>query len=308
MVKFANSIDTPDECIEPSPLFLIGAQKSGSTFLYEIISQDPEFATSDEKEPSFFSKPCYDRSKFQKLFSLSKESRFMLDASTSYLHVAGTSEQIEKRLGLDVFVLAVLRDPVERAISGYLHELKHGRDLRKPDEVFRFSGTTADELIDEENLKVKEAFSKGLLQLHYPNYKRYRDQLFQFRYISNSFYGIQLRPWLKFDSIRIIDFRELVNDTLEVIARMRAWLELGSTFKNILEVPQNKTEIGYLRACKQYLRLPKDVQRPFSLVAFYRLIRAIHSAKKDRIYIPENVQTELLSEWSKLKDKEQLWL
>lgn len=298
------SSDVSDVC----PVFLIGAQKAGTSFLFELLVQNSGFAQSQEKEPKFFSKPRCDKLDFWDLFYIEPHHRFLIDASASYLHVAGTAEQIADRLGVNIPIIAVLRDPVERAISGYMHEVKHGRELRKPGDVFNLHSTSPEGLIVEERERLNEACSQGLVQPHYEKSDRYRDEFFQFRYIANSFYGLQLRPWQRFDRLFLVNFNELVKNPESVTKRVNTIMGIKKPTVIDTRVARNTTRIGLLKAFRENRHLHFEGRRRSALFVVYRLRQIIKSAPSVKQQFPSHVALLLQKEWDSIKSDEKLWI
>ncbi|MEO0420080.1 MAG: sulfotransferase [Pseudomonadota bacterium] len=106
-------------------LFLIGAQKAGSTFLASHLEQAPEIAFFGQKEPNIFSLGDESRCR-EKLASYTipyDAPPILLDASPDYSRVPfipRVPEMIAQIVGTKKpqFVY-ILRDPVERTISHY---------------------------------------------------------------------------------------------------------------------------------------------------------------------------------------------
>jgi hypothetical protein len=119
------------------PTFLIiGAPKTGTTSLYTYLRQHPAIFMSYIKEPHFFSYLAGDKMAGPLLPKLALGLRTIEDyaslfagagpeqiavgeASTGYLGKPGIAEVIHKHLP-DVRLIAILRDPAERAFSNYL--------------------------------------------------------------------------------------------------------------------------------------------------------------------------------------------
>lgn len=110
------------------PTFLfIGADKSGSTWLYEVLRQHPRCFVPRAKDIYFFDR-SYDR-------GLGWYTRFFADApadaialgelSHDYLYSSAAAHRIARDLP-DVRLLAFLRDPAERCFSEYLHLVRNG--------------------------------------------------------------------------------------------------------------------------------------------------------------------------------------
>lgn len=130
------------------PNFLvIGCPKAGTTSLYHYLSEHPEIYMSAIKEPHFFAlegKSKYfkgprddlgyltvngveDISVYQSLFDGVEKETVMGEASTMYLYFTGTANRIKYHLP-HIKLIAILRHPVERAYSHYLHLVRDGRE------------------------------------------------------------------------------------------------------------------------------------------------------------------------------------
>ena len=104
-------------------LIVIGAQKAGTTSLYDILARHPQVIEPSVKEISFFSNEAeYARGMehyvgyFPRRPVLGKAVTF--DASPMYLSHPKAPERIARMLP-DALCLAVLRDPVDRAYSAW---------------------------------------------------------------------------------------------------------------------------------------------------------------------------------------------
>jgi len=113
------------------PNFLIiGAPRSGTTSLYFYLKQHPEVYLSPIKEPQFFAfegakdpaLPPWSTSieVYESLFERARNEALIGEASPIYLHTPGCAERIRSHIP-DVKMIAVLRNPVDRALSHYLH-------------------------------------------------------------------------------------------------------------------------------------------------------------------------------------------
>ena len=114
------------------PHFLIiGAQKSGTTSLFSYLEQHSQILTSLWKEVHFFDLN-YDkgaswyRSHFPVALRVRPGSR-VGEASPYYLCHPHSPGRIHDLLP-EVRLIAILRNPTERAISHYFHEVKNGRE------------------------------------------------------------------------------------------------------------------------------------------------------------------------------------
>ena len=130
------------------PNFLIiGSPKSATTSLYEYLKQHPEIYMSPNKEPHFFAfegkQPDFvgpgdaeawinkssivDLTEYQKQFEGVTTEKAIGEASTMYLYLPEAIERIKYYIP-DVKLIAILRHPVDRAYSHFLHLRREGRE------------------------------------------------------------------------------------------------------------------------------------------------------------------------------------
>jgi hypothetical protein len=119
-------------------IIIIGAQKSGTSSLFYYLGQHPQIIPSYKKEVHFFDgglnpnvdnfnkgEPWY-RSHFPlKRNTINNQKAF--EASPLYLFNPLSPQRIYELIP-EVRLIAVLRNPVERAISHYFHEKWAGRE------------------------------------------------------------------------------------------------------------------------------------------------------------------------------------
>lgn len=128
-----------DEHQPRQPHFIIiGAEKCGTSSLHEYIIQHPQVLEPVEKEIHFFTQ-VFDQGLpwYQAHFPpIPPGSSYITgEASTSYIGCHNNAPQRLFNLYPDVKLLAVLRDPVERAISHYNQLVRLGREGRSLEEV-----------------------------------------------------------------------------------------------------------------------------------------------------------------------------
>jgi hypothetical protein len=126
------------------PNFLvIGAAKAGTTSLYHYLRQHPQIFMSPVKEPKFFALqghpldfrgPGDERFRldttttleaYRELFENVGDEQAIGEASVLYLHDPTASEAIARQIP-DAKLIAVLRNPAERAYSAFLFQLREG--------------------------------------------------------------------------------------------------------------------------------------------------------------------------------------
>lgn len=166
-------------------LFLVGAAKAGTSALFDMLAQHPGIHPSRIKEPHFFShegklvayrgpgddetinrEVVRDAKVYEQLFAPESTEAVRLEASTSYLYLPDTARNIHRRFP-DARIVAVLRDPVERAYSAYLFLIARGY------ETLSFEDALAAE---------PKRIAGGWHHIwHYADMGRYAEQLARFR-------------------------------------------------------------------------------------------------------------------------------
>ncbi|QGN32793.1 sulfotransferase domain-containing protein [Microlunatus sp. Gsoil 973] len=118
------------------PFVCIGAMKSGTTTLYELLRQHPQVDVVAEKESS----DLLDSSTARRLAERISRSAAVVagEVSTAYMQSPIHPQPVTRAaetLGKDVRVVAILRDPYGRAISHWQHWTQLGRETRPVDEA-----------------------------------------------------------------------------------------------------------------------------------------------------------------------------
>jgi hypothetical protein len=128
---------------------IIGAMKSGTTTLQVQLSVQPSIFMSTPKEPNFFSDDmtyAQGTEWYEALFAHAPSGAFKGEASTHYTKLPTYPNTVTRMAALlkAPKLIYVIRDPVERAISHYIHEWTEGRISHDPISAFDKHG----ELID----------------------------------------------------------------------------------------------------------------------------------------------------------------
>lgn len=111
------------------PNFLIvGAQKCGTTTLYDILNMHPQANMSKIKEINYFtSQKKFKRGleHYSSFFNKPKViHRITGESSPGYMCYPGVAERIKKDLG-QIKIVIILRDPIKRAFSQYWDNRRH---------------------------------------------------------------------------------------------------------------------------------------------------------------------------------------
>jgi Sulfotransferase domain len=177
--------------VRPLPDFLvIGAQKAGTTALYAYLRWHPEVSGPSWKEASFFDRhyargEAWYRGHFPNSLrrwraERSNGRRLVLgEASPSYILHPLAPERV-RTLVPDIRLVAVLRDPIDRAYSHYQHEIVRGTET-----------LSFEEAIDSEEGRLRGEVERMTAD---PTY--FSHAWWNFTYLARGRYAEQLERWL----------------------------------------------------------------------------------------------------------------
>ena len=114
---------------------VVGAQKCGTTALWEYLREHPQVCMSNPKEVHLFDSPTYDDGwsprevdrRYIPWFSPNSETRVCGEVTPMYLFVPGVASEL-KRYNPNLKLIVLLRDPIERTISHYYMQLARGKE------------------------------------------------------------------------------------------------------------------------------------------------------------------------------------
>ena len=203
--------------INRSKIFIIGAQKSGTTSLASLLGHNPMVCVSEPKEPNYYSinyekgaewyKNCFQRS-----------DKVLVDASTTYTMCPLTKDSLNLKDGRDKLldvphriysdnpnarIIYIIRHPVGRMYSNYWHNMKYGY----------------------ENKPFEQAIKDDPL------------------YVEMSFYYLQLEKYLDFfkkEQILVLKFEDLVKNQLTILNECERFISVNETEVNIENKDENK--------------------------------------------------------------------
>jgi hypothetical protein len=123
--------DGSDDDAGPLPTFItIGTMKGGTSSLHSYLREHPEIGMSTPKETDFFCKPDHDGHDldwYRGLFSGSGPQFGESSPNYTKRHLFdGVVERIQTVLP-DIRLIFMVRDPIDRAVSHFLHNVHKGR-------------------------------------------------------------------------------------------------------------------------------------------------------------------------------------
>ncbi len=135
--------DTPTSRTALPNFFILGAAKAGTTALAAYLAQHPQIFMSPTKEPHFFTlvdeNPTFVNAgdakravtrwdDYIELFQGRRNETAIGEASTTYLHSAKAANGLHARFP-DARLIAVLRQPIERAYSAFVMYRRDNREV-----------------------------------------------------------------------------------------------------------------------------------------------------------------------------------
>jgi hypothetical protein len=212
-----------------SPDFLIiGAQKCGTTSLFYYLLQHPELFLPIEKEIHFFDlKYHHGIDWYRNIFNTGEEGNGKLkgEASPYYIFHPLVAERVFSHIP-SVKLILLLRDPVDRAYSHFMHSRRF--ELEPLD-----SFEKAIECEPARTWNEKSRILSGEIE----NSEAFRN----FSYISRSLYFQQISYWLKYfppEQIHYIKSEELFANPGPVYSSLCQFLGI-SDFKKVKFEPLN---------------------------------------------------------------------
>lgn len=199
--------------------FIVGAQRSGTTYLYDILDQHIEICMAKpvRPEPKFFLNKKLDeidlKEYYQAYYQQCDKVKVFGEKSTSYYE----NEDVAKILSAscsNAKIIFCLRNPIKRALSNYQFSVDHGLETRTLEEVF----------IDNKPI---ENFS-------------FSTSVNPFNYLGRGEYARYIKMYQKYfpkNQIKVLVFEELVNNENE-IKKLYDFLEVDSNF-----IPSNLEKV-----------------------------------------------------------------
>ena len=238
---------------------LIGAQKAGTTALSHYMKQHSQIYISPIKEPGFFDfegqKPNFlgpgdrelfshvstDIESYRRLFQGVSNEIAIGEATTWYLYSSRAPERIQYYIP-NVKLIVILRNPVDRAYSAYLHVIRDGREL-----ITDF----AQALLEEET-RINQNWE------------------YLWHYKQMGFYYAQLKRYFDLfnkNQIRVYLYEDLKDNPVALMQDICRFLNVDETLitgspprRNVSGIPKNKF-LGYLLKKQNF----KWLKAPFKL-------------------------------------------
>ena len=235
---------------------LLGATKSGTTTLSDLLDCHPEILISRPKEPGHFhSEAEFSRGMeyyWKEYFYHWRDEPAIGDCTTTHFYLPFVTERIANRLP-DAKLIVILRNPVNRAFSHWW--MLKSANIEKDE----FPVSLRKNLIA---LKSKHRFHGSDGQTNWNNYLS-RTSDYAPTYLDVGHYATHIENYLGFydrSKLLVLQFEELLKEPNEVIRKVCDFLEVSSIS---LEQAETKSNVGSsmlfsrIRRVDQYLKISK---------------------------------------------------
>ena len=267
------------------PNFLIvGAAKSGTSSLYHYLKQHPKIYMTEKennKETHFFIEPKnilgigpghYGKGiiinfyNYKKLYQSNTFSKYIAsgEASVSYLYFFEQSIPNIIRYLKNPKIIIILRNPINRAFSNYLHHVRDGLE----------------DLSFEEALKSQKK-------------RKEKNWWWGYQFTDLGFYYHQVKAYLdNFDQVKIYLFDDLKKDTLSLVKDMYGFLGVDTSFTPDVSIKYNVSGIPKNKFIHKFLKKPnilKSIVKPVvkTLIPYKERRKVIEKIKMKNLQKPQ---------------------
>ena len=193
-------------------LLIVGAAKSGTTSLHNYLNQHPDIFMCSPKEPHFLINKeigtkrihngVIDLKDYKSLFGEKDHLKYRGESSVMYLSFPDLAiKNIKHYLDDDVKIIIMLRNPIERAYSGYQHVKRYNM---------------------MENLSFEEA-----LEIGEERYRNIKNLTPASRYLELGNYYNQVKLFKEsFDNIHVVIYDDYKTDFNEELNKIFDYLKL----------------------------------------------------------------------------------
>ena len=273
-------------------LFIIGAPKSGTTFLYHYLKQHPDIYFPDFKEPHFFGSDLIRRNdaynlnlnQYQSLFDTDK--KIVGEASTFYIFSKNSAKEIYN-FNPNAKIIIMLRDLVDLVHS--LHS------------QFVFSG---DEIIEDfsEALELEQSRLNGD---KIPNQTTVVNKLFYTSNILSLPQNIQsFIHYFGLENIKFIYLNNIKKNPELVYYETLEFLDIDSSFKISDFKVINKNKVYKSKVIRDFIKKysiflgnlrSKFFKKP---LGFVRFIESLNKNESNRDLMPDSLRKKLTNQFS----------
>ena len=226
---------------------IIGAQKCGTSFLYQLLVQHPHVKPAFAKEVHYFDLNFRKGDNWYRSYfpvQVRNSRKYITgEASPYYLFHPHAPRRASTVLS-DAKLIVMLRNPVDRAYSHYQHQVKRGKGEGRETLTF-------EEAIEAEKRILPGEVSK-MLQDEFYESLRHRTR----SYLRRGIYIDQLLAWSSFfprKQMLILKSEDLFNDTTNVLERILDFLKIPHWVPETYSIPNKREYAGVSPLIRQRL-------------------------------------------------------
>jgi hypothetical protein len=272
--------------------FIIGAAKSGTTSLYDYLRQHPDVFMSPVKEPRYFayaenppemagpgdeetnraSGAVYTLDDYRALFEGATTESIVGEASPVYLYDEDAPRLLHEHCP-DATLIAVLRNPIERAYSHYLQLVQSGREP-----LGDFGAA-----LDAEDERVAAGWE------------------WSWHYRRMGFYAQQLARYLEYfdrEQLQVYRFEELTENPGGFAQTVYRALGVDSSFEPDTSIRRRATGVPTLDWLHQFIGNPDHILRRWSRYVLPEAVRdrillTVRNANLQKPPLPDTARVRL---------------
>jgi Sulfotransferase domain len=205
---------------EPGSLpsfIVIGTQKGGTTSLYNLLTRHPLVDCPALKEPHFFDRHFDEGVEwYRRHFPLptfrGRRETITGEATPAYMFHPEVPERVAEVLP-EARLIALLRNPVDRAYSHYHHQVRNGTET-----------LSFEEAIEAEEARLREERDEATGEARYAGLNHRH-----FSYLSRGIYADQLALWSKFfseEQMLVLKSEDFFERPQEILKQVLSFLGL----------------------------------------------------------------------------------
>ena len=226
---------------------IIGAQKCGTTFLYQLLVQHPYVKPAFAKEVHYFDLNYREGDDWYRSYfplQVPNNNKYITGESSPYYLFHPHAPRRASAVVPDAKLIALLRNPVDRAYSHYQHQVKRVKGERRETLTF-------EEAIDAEERILPGEVSR-MLQDEYYESVSHRTR----SYLSRGIYIDQLLLWSGFfrrEQMLVLKSEDLFNGTTNALERVLDLLEIPHWAPGTYSIPNKREYAGVSPLMRQRL-------------------------------------------------------
>jgi hypothetical protein len=226
---------------------IIGAQKCGTSFLYQLLVQHPHVKPAFAKEVHYFDLNCRKGDNWYRSYfpvQVRNSRKYITGEASPYYLFHPHAPRRASTVLPDAKLIVMLRNPVDRAYSHYQHQVKRGKGEGRETLTF-------EEAIEAEKRILPGEVSK-MLQDEFYESLRHRTR----SYLRRGIYIDQLLAWSSFfprKQMLILKSEDLFNDTTNVLERILDFLKIPHWVPETYSIPNKREYAGVSPLIRQRL-------------------------------------------------------